>query len=89
METVAKKSTVFNPIQQHLLMMFSHMDSEEQLLELKRALAEYYFNQVETEMAELEAKGEWSKDKCEEIAKEHLRTPYVSTSHYRKSPIPV
>ena len=52
MGSVAVNSTVFNPIQQHLLMMFSHMDSEEQLLELKRALADFYFNQVETEMAD-------------------------------------
>jgi predicted lipid-binding transport protein (Tim44 family) len=77
MEAITEKGTVFNPIQQHLLMMFSHMNSEEQLKELKKALADYYFDQVEKEMAELEAKGIWSKEKCEEIAKEHLRTPYV------------
>ena len=68
METVVKRNTVFNPIQQHLLMMFSHMNSEEQLKELKKALADFYFDQVEKGMAELEAKGLWSKEKCEEIA---------------------
>ena len=77
MEAVVKRNTVFNPIQQHLLMMFSHMNSEEQLKELKKALADFYFEQVEKGMAELEAKGLWSKEKCEEIAKEHLRTPYI------------
>ena len=77
METTVEETTIFNPIQQHLLMMFSHMNSEEQLRELKKALADFYFNQVEKEMAELEAKGQWSKEKCEEIAKEHLRTPYI------------
>lgn len=77
MEAIADNNTVFNPIQQHLLMMFSHMNSEEQLTELKKALADFYFNQVEKGMAELEAKGAWSKEKCEEIAKEHLRTPYT------------
>ena len=77
MEAVVKRNTVFNPIQQHLLMMFSHMNSEEQLKELKKALADFYFDQVEKGMAELEAKGLWSKEKCEGIAKEHLRTPYI------------
>ena len=77
METTVEETTIFNPIQQHLLMMFSHMNSEEQLRELKKVLADFYFNQVEKEMAELEAKGQWSKEKCEEIAKEHLRTPYI------------
>ena len=68
MEAVVKRNTVFNPIQQHLLMMFSHMNSEEQLKELKKALADFYFDQVEKGMAELEAKGLWSMEKCEEIA---------------------
>ena len=77
MEPTANNNTVFNPIQQHLLLMFSHMNSDEQLKELKKALSEFYFNEVEKGMAELEAKGLWSMEKCEEIAKEHLRTPYV------------
>ena len=42
MGSVAVNSTVFNPIQQHLLMMFSHMDSEEQLLELKSNISVLY-----------------------------------------------
>lgn len=71
-----KERTVFNPTQQHLLMMFSFMKSEEQLRELKRVLADYYFQQVEQGMAELEAQGLWSKEKCEEAAREHLGTPY-------------
>ena len=77
MEVTANRGTVFNPIQQHLLMMFSYMKDEEQLKELKKVLADYYFNQVEMGMAELEKKGLWSKDTCEELAKEHLRTSYI------------
>ncbi len=69
--------TVFNPTQQHLLMMFSFMRSDDQLMELKKVLADYYFQQVEKGMAELEAQGQWGKKECEETAKEHLRTPYV------------
>jgi hypothetical protein len=44
MEVTANRGTVFNPIQQHLLMMFSYMKDEEQLKELKKVLADYYFN---------------------------------------------
>ena len=69
--------TVFNPTQQHLLMMFSFMQSEEQLKELKKVLAEYYFQQVERGMSELEAQGLWGKEQCEEAAREHLRSPYI------------
>ena len=72
-----KDRTVFNPAQQHLLMMLSFMKSEEQLQDLKKVLAEYYFQQVEQGMAELEAQGLWGKEKCEEAANEHLRTPYI------------
>ena len=56
MEAVVKRNTVFNPIQQHLLMMFSHMNSEEQLKELKKALADFYFDQVEREWPNLKRK---------------------------------
>ena len=69
--------TVFNPTQQHLLMMFSFMRSDDQLMELKKVLADYNFQQVEKGMAELEAQGLWGKKECEETASEHLRTPYV------------
>ena len=74
---ITKERTLFNPAQQHLLMMFSFMKSEEQLQDLKKVLAEYYFQQVEQGMEELEAQRLWSKEKCEEAANEHLRTPYI------------
>ena len=48
------------------LVMQNQMQSA--LKELKKALADFYFDQVEKGMAELEAKGLWSKEKCEEIA---------------------
>lgn len=76
METV-ESATVFTPAQQHLLRMFSFMKNEDQIMELKRVLADYYFEQVEKGMAELEAQGLWGREQCEAVAKEHLRTPYV------------
>lgn len=36
------KSTVFNPIQQHLLMMFAYDSNEEHLKEMKDVLAKHF-----------------------------------------------
>ncbi|MBO4315288.1 MAG: hypothetical protein J5867_04905 [Prevotella sp.] len=76
METV-EDGIVLTPIQQRILTTFSHIKSDEELNDVRKIISDYYFEQVEKEMAELEAKGQWSKEKCEEIAKEHLRTPYI------------
>ena len=71
------QTTVLNPIQLHLLRMFSHMNSEAQLNSLKQVLAEYYFNEVEKGMANLESQGLWGREQSDAVMKEHLRTPYV------------
>jgi hypothetical protein len=71
------QTTVLNPIQLHLLRMFSYMNSETQLKNLKQVLAEYYFNEVEKGMANLESQGLWGRDQSDAVMKEHLRTPYV------------
>ena len=41
------ETTVFNPIQLHLLKMFSHMKSEQELKEVQQVLSEYYFKKLE------------------------------------------
>ena len=71
------QTTALNPIQLHLLRMFSYMNSEAQLTNLKQVLAEYYFNEVEKGMANLESKGLWGREQSDEVMNEHLRTPYV------------
>lgn len=70
-------ATALNPIQLHLLRMFSYMNSEAQLTDLKQVLAEYYFNEVEKGMANLESQGLWGREQSEAVMNEHLRTPYV------------
>ena len=70
-------ATVLNPVQLHLLRMFSYMNSEAQLKELKRVLTEYYFNEVEKGMANLESQGLWGREQSDAVMNEHLRTPYV------------
>ena len=69
--------TVFNPMQLQLLRMFSYVKTDEQLKEIKAALADYFFKKVEEGMGTLEASGEWSKEKRDAIIQEHLHTPYV------------
>ena len=70
------QATVLNPVQLHLLRMFSYMKSEAQLKELKKVLAEYYFNEVEKGMANLEDQGLWGREQSDAVMNEHLRTPY-------------
>ena len=72
-----KPTTVFNPTQIHLLRMFSYMNDDRQLQDLKSVLAEYYFQQVEKGMSSLEEQGLWNAEMAEAVSKEHLRTPYI------------
>ena len=58
--------------------MFSYMKSEAQLKELKKVLAEYYFNEVEKGLANLEDQGLWGREQSDAVMNEHLRTPYES-----------
>ena len=71
-----EQPTILNPVQLHLLRMFSYMNSEAQLKKLKRVLAEYYFNEVEKGMADLESRGLWGREQSDAVMNEHLRTPY-------------
>lgn len=70
-------TTTLNPVQLHLLRMFSYMNSETQLKELKAVLAEYYFNEVEKGIANLESQGLWGREQSDAVMNEHLRTRYV------------
>ena len=75
--TTEGRTNELNSIQLHLLRMFSYMKSDEQLKALKKVLADYYFNEVEKGMANLESQGLWGREKSDEVMNEHLRTPYV------------
>ena len=56
------KSEPFNPVQLHLLKMFSYAKDERALEEIRKSLTAYFAQRVE--------------DKNEAILKEHLRVPY-------------
>lgn len=71
------QTAALNSIQLHLLRMFSYMDSEAQLKNLKQVLSDYYFNEVEKGMANLESQGLWGREQSDAVMNEHLRTPYI------------
>ena len=68
--------TVFNPIQLHLLQMFSCMKSEEELKEVKQVLSEYYIKKVEERANTLWDSMELDQQKLDEMASIHERLPY-------------
>ena len=70
-------STVFNPMQLQLLRMFSYVKTDEQLKEIKAALADFFFKRVEEGLDALVESGKWSKEKSDAIMQEHIHTPYV------------
>lgn len=51
------ETTVFNPIQRHLLEMFSYDKSQEDAEELKEVLFQYYSKRMNTKLDEL-----WDKE---------------------------
>ena len=76
LDNYQEQATVFNPMQLQLLRMFSYVVTEEQMKEIKAALCDYFFTKVAEGMDALEASGQWSREKEEEILKEPIHTPY-------------
>lgn len=64
--------SVLNPIQLHLLKMFSYMKDEEQLLELKKVLCSYYAQKIDEEMDVLWEEGKIDAETIEQWGKEHI-----------------
>ena len=70
------EATVFNPIQLYLLQLFSHMNSEQELKDLKEVLSDYYFKKVEQRAAEIYEEKGWTQEMLVAMSNEHFRTPY-------------
>lgn len=71
-----EKNGRLNDAQLGILRLLANMDTEEQIQELNDVISSYYAKKATSEMDRLWLSGEWSKEKNEEILKEHLRTPY-------------
>ena len=67
-----------NPIQLHLLEMFSYCDSDQMMSDLKDVLADFYARQVQQEADRLWNEGTLNGEAIEQILQEHWRTPYTS-----------
>ena len=73
---MATVKTVFNPIQLHLLEMFSYCNSDKAMSDLKDVLADFYAKQVQEEADRLWDEGTLNGEAIERILDEHWRTPY-------------
>lgn len=68
------KSTVFNPVQQHLLKMFAYDNNVERLNEVKELLTKYFSEKVDLRMNQLWDEGKLDQKKLDELRKKHLHT---------------
>ena len=68
------ESTVFNPVQQHLLRMFAFDGSDERLKEVKRVLFEYFSKELDERLDELWDAGILDQKKLDELSIKHIRT---------------
>ncbi len=63
-------------LQLEILRVFSFELSEEQLLEIRKLLADYFAKKVSSEMDSFFEKNQWGEEKIEEWSKEHMRAKY-------------
>ena len=68
------EATVFNPIQQHLLMLFAYDSTEERLKEVKEVLVKHFAKKVEDRFNALWDAGILNQEKLDEIRGMHLHT---------------
>lgn len=68
------ESSVFNPVQQHLLTMFAFDGSEVRLKEVKEVLTKYFSEKLDQPLNDLWDSGVLNQEKLDEFRKKHLRT---------------
>ena len=69
-------STILNPVQLHLLRMFSHNKDEKSLIELKDVLFNHYCQKVNKEGKRIWKENGLNNEIMHELLNTHLRTPY-------------
>ena len=68
--------TSLNAAQLDFLQLLGHINTMEELDELRQLVSDFYARKAEEAMNRLWETGQWSKEKDEEVLKTHLRTPY-------------
>ncbi|MDR2232229.1 MAG: hypothetical protein LBE56_03780 [Tannerella sp.] len=71
------EATVLNPVQLHLLNMFSYNRDEESLLELKEVLFNHYCQKVSEEGKRIWKEKNLTNETMHEMLNAHSRTPYL------------
>lgn len=72
MSTTAKLTN----LQLELLQTFSYSLPDEQLIEIRQLLAQYFLDKADAEMDRLWDKNGWNENTIDDWAKGHERTPY-------------
>lgn len=67
-----EQSTIFNPVQQHLLKMFAFDGSEARLLEVKAVLADYFRKKADESLDALWDSGQLNQEKLDELRHQDL-----------------
>ena len=70
------EATLFNPVQLHLLRMFSYNKDEDSLSELKEVLFNHYCQKLNEEGKRIWKEKNMSNEMMHELLNTHLRTPY-------------
>ncbi len=65
-------------LQLELVKLFSYKVADNQLIEIKLLLGNYFAEKASEEMDKLWDENNWTEDTMKEWANEHLRTPYES-----------
>ena len=73
---ITNSATKLNPIQLHLLKVFSINTNETDLGEIKTLLSNFYAKKVDEESDELWNKKEMKDEDIEKMLQAHIRTPY-------------
>lgn len=71
-------TTKLNSVQLHLLRMFAHDLSEQELTDIKQVLADYFMRRADEEMVRLQQQQPTTQDDLDALLNAHLRTPYRS-----------
>ena len=67
-----EQTTIFNPVQQHLLKMFAFDGSEARLLEVQTVLANYFRNKADECLDSLWDSGQLNQAKLDELRHQDL-----------------
>jgi hypothetical protein len=63
-------------LQIEILKLYNFKLPDEQLIEIKQLLANYFANKVTEKMEEVWENQNWTEETIDKLREEHLRTPY-------------